>query len=462
MLKKSLGLPALLIAGAVMAQDAPPRPEGQRLDDRRPDAPLTLELAGRPVQLTGSWEYSDETRRNFDLDTARARDRRQREHEIKLEARVPLGVASEAFLQLVGLHETRHVQGSARRVAKSLERGQAWLRWDRLGGTAWSLQAGRIALIDRRSFWWDDDLDAVRAAWRGERLRAEFGLARELGRVSSAEAGLPAARERVWRGFGQAEWRWTPRHRLDAFALVQRDRSPQPRAGTTVTREDDVDESDLQATWLGGRASGEWRWGNGPRLQYRLDLAWLRGREASTAWDEDDGVFSAGATGTRRVKGHAHDAGLTLVLPWALRPSLSIGHARGSRDFRQTGLHENKARLAGVKRIRLYGEAVQPDLQNLSVLSLGGGLRVLDNSSIELVHHRFRQVQAAGGIAGSRLSADPAGLDVALGREWDLLLAFREWQAFELTLRWARFWPGPAFERRDRASSFELGLAFNF
>lgn len=450
-----------LAAGAAGAQEAP-RPEGQRVDDRRPEQPLTLELAGRPLQLTGSWEYTDERRRNFDLNNARARDRRDRDHEIKLEARIPLGVDSEAFLQAVGVHETRTQQGSARRVTRALERGQAWWRQDRLGGTPWSLQAGRIALIDRRAFWWDDDLDAVRAAWKGEALRFEAGLGRELARVSSAEPRLPAERAQVWRLFGQSDWRWTQRHRLDGFWLLQHDRSGTPAAGQRVAAEDDADASDLRGAWLGGRASGEWRWNAGPRLQYRLDLAWLRAREKLTAWDEAGGAFTAGATTARRVRGHAHDAGFTLVLPWALRPSLSVGHARGSPGFRQTGLHENKARLAGVKRIRMYGELLQPDLQNLRVVSFGAGLRLLENSSLEIVQYRYRQPRAADVLAGARLSADPTGLHPDLGRETDLVLAFREWQALELTLRWSRFSPGPAFERRDAASAFEVGVTLNF
>jgi hypothetical protein len=76
---------------------------------------------------------------------------------------------------------------------------------------------------------------------------------------------------------------------------------------------------------------------------------------------------------------------------WArLRPSLTLAYARGSggedsatRDanFRQTGLHENKARLAGVKRLRRYGELLQPDLSNLAITTLGSGIRWLGNSS---------------------------------------------------------------------------------
>jgi hypothetical protein len=175
----------------------------------------------------------------------------------------------------------------------------------------------------------------------------------------------------------------------------------------------------------------------------------------------------------RAVRGQAVDLGLSWTLGLPLRPSLTLAYARGSggaddgtqdRNFRQTGLHENKARLAGVKRLRRYGELLQPDLSNLAVTTLGTGLRLLGNSSLELVLHRYRQAVPAARVAGARLSAVPEGLRPALGREIDLFLAVREWSWLELTLRWSRFEPGAAYapNRRDPAQALELGAALNF
>ncbi len=459
--------PTLLavLALASPAQTPPPTEPGGR-DERRAEQPLTVDLFGTPVQLGGSWEYSDERRNNFDLDRARARDRRVREHEVKLEAKTRLGPDTQAFAQIVGLHETRRTQGDdGKQVTHPLSRGQMWVQQDRLGGTPWSLQAGRVEVIERRAWWWDEDLDAIRARYAPGPWKLDTGIAREIAKTSSAERGIAPDARGVTRWFGQASWPWAERHALDAFWLVQTDGSSRPSPGAVFANEDATDASDLRARWVGLRAWGEWRVDNGPRLAYWADTALLSGRERMTAFEEqDDDSFITGTTASRRVRGSAFDIGATASLALPLRPSLSAGYARGSSGFRQTGLHENKTRIGGVKRWQRYGELLKPDLANLSVATLGAGVRVLENSSVELVAHRYRQVRAADSLAGARLSADPQGSRRAVGREVDLLVAVREWKHVEFTLKASHFKPGAAFaaDQRDAARAVEVGVSVNF
>lgn len=456
------------------ANGAPAPRDGQRLDDRRPDRPTTVQLFGQPVELGGSWEFSAEQRRNFDLDRGSDRDRRVQEHEIKLEARTAPSPDSEVFVQAVGLIDKRRT-GTAEPVRqKSLERGQSWVRFDRLAGSAFSLQAGRVPLIDRRAWWWDDDLDAVRIVGQGQGWRLDTGLAQELLRVSSKDRGIAPGQRGVRRWFGQASWRPARRHALELFWLNQRDGSPRPPLGSVAVDEDAIDASDLNARWVGVRASGEFRPDTGPRLAYWADVARLRGREALTDYSElADGSFLAGATGSRKVRGHALDVGAVLAFPLPLRPSIGAAFARGSggersaaldANFRQTGLQENKARIGGVKRLRRYGELLDPQLSNLEVRTLATGIRLFDNSSLELIAHRYRQMVPSTVLTGSRLSADPAGTSTDIGREIDVFLAIREWKQLELTLRWSRFVPGAAFAEgeRDPAHGIEFGAALNF
>ena len=463
------------------AAASPRRAEGpteakvRRVDDRRPEQPRTVSLWSTPVELSGSWEYSDERRHNFDLNLARERNRRVREHEFKLEARALLGADFSAFVQAVGVHELRRTQGTVEPLrTRALERGEMWLQWDRLGGTAWALQVGRVPLIDRRAWWWDDDLDAVRLRYADGPWRLDTGLSRTLARVSSADSGIPAAERGVLRHWGQAGWTWAPRHTLEAFWLLTADRSGTPVAGSARNPALDPDKSDLRGRWRGLRASGEARWAGGSRFSYWADAARLSGSELRTAFSTAaNGAVTAGATQQRRVRGNGLDLGATFAWGVPLRPSLTLGYARGSggedsdtldANFRQTGLHENKARLAGVKRLRRYGALLQPDLSNLAVHTAATGLRVLSNSSIELVLHRYRQGVPSAAVAGSRLSQAPLGLDTRLGREIDLFIALREWSRLELTLGYARFTPGAAFaaNRRDSANALEVGLAVNF
>ncbi len=451
------------------AVDGTPR----RVDDRRPSQPYRLWLGTTPVDLTGSWEYSDEARRNFDLDTRRARNRRVREHEIKLEARAGLGPDLSAFVQAVALRETRTTQGTpGRQRTHEWQRGEMWLQWDRIGGTPWSLQVGRVPLLERRSLWWDDDLDALRLRYAAGAWRLDTGIGRPVARASSADSGIPPDQRGVWRQWGQGGWTWAPRQQLEAFWLIVADRSGVPAVGSSLATNADPDTSDLRGHWWGLRASGEWRGiaaNPASRLSYWADAVQLRGRETLTAFSNN----VAGASHTRRLRSWALDTGATFTLGTVFRPSLTLAYARGSggensatldANFRQTGLHENKARLAGVKRLRRYGELLQPDLSNLAITTLGSGIRFGGNSSAELVLHQYRQVVPATAVAAARLSADPLGQHRRLGRELDLVIALREWSWLELTLRWSRFEPGPAYagDRRDAANALELGAALNF
>ncbi len=440
---------------------------GQREDDRRPEQPFTVQIGPLPFELTGNWEANSEQRRNFDTDNTRARNRRVREHEVKLEARTRRAPAAEVLLQVKGTHETRRTQGTAgKQVTHALERGQTWVRFAELGGSPWSIQVGRVAMAERRSWWWDDDLDAVRAQYTGTSFLLDMAVARELGRRSSAEDSLPGEARGVTRRMVQGSWLPTRRHRVDGFLYDERDRSGTPAVGSVVDTEERTDTVDRKARWFGARAIGEWRFDPVARLAYWADGATVRGHEQSTDYTEgNDGRFTAGATERTRLRGNAWDAGLSLSAPeWPLRPFVTASQARGSKGFRQTGLHENKSRRGGVKRWLTYGELLQPELSNLKVQTVGGGIRMFERSSLEVYGHRYRQLEASSTLRGSRLSSDPQGTNTHIGKGVDVLLALREWRRFEVFARWSSFTPGAAFDsgERDRATAVEIGAQLNF
>jgi alginate production protein len=449
----------------------------RRPDDREADAPLSVTVLGQPIVLSMSYELTQERRLNFDLEGRQPNDRDVTEHELKLDARWHDGHQTTLFVQAVALAERRRDRGDGSvQTEQSYERGQAWWLRERIAGLPLSLQIGRIALIDRRAWWWDDDLDALRLSYtsadRGD-WAVETGLGRELLKRSSLDRGIAPDQRGVMRWFGQARWGWREDHLLEAYWLWSRDRSGTPAAGRLFD-EDTEDERDARLTWLGLRSSGQWRPLEGHRLNYRADLAWLGGRHTVTPFeDADNGQLVAGASRSRRVRAHAWDLGAQWRWPGDARPTLSLGLAHGSggasaaaldTNFRQTGLQENKGRVGGVKRWRYYGELLDPELSNLTVASLGFGLRAWGNNSVDLLWHHYRQDVAASTLLGSRLSADPLGRHRDIGQEIDLLLALRQWDHLELTLKLARFLPGRAFaaDQRDPAHSIELGAVLTF
>ena len=457
-----------LSLAAAQAQDKPaaiPRPEPASEAARAawPEARLKFD---------GSWEYTHERRDNFDLDKSRARDRRTDEHEIKLGVGAAVSPVLAWYLQAVGLAEDRHTEGSGRDRSSTLDRGEMWLQWRPSAESNGFLQAGRLPWVERRSWWWDEDLDGLRWTHQFGDLAVQTGVAQEWGRASSAWSGIDPVQRGVLRWFGQVGWTYAPRHSVEAFWLKARDRSGVQTG--RLANEDETDPSDFSGHWLGLRASGEWRGESGQRLSYWADAAAVRGRDRLTAFDEDaNGRFTAGSTESARVKGHAFDLGGVWSGGSAWRPSLTLAYAKGSggvsdgqRDdnFRQTGLQENRQRLGGIKRVRRYGELLRPELSNLEVMTVGAGVRLTPTSSVELLGHQYRQATPATEWRGARLSADPGGTNAALGREFDLVYAWRPSGQVELVLSGSRFLPGAAFsaQEQDAATGLGLGLTLSF
>jgi alginate production protein len=469
-------------AGPALAQPASmdrPVQANQRPDAARSDQPLTVNLFGRPTTLRLSYELSMERRRNFDLNDARDRDRRTLDQELKVDARLPLLPSITVFAQTSLLSERRRQPATGTVTHdQGWQRGELWVLVDPLPGSGaggpveLSLQAGRIPLVDGRTWWWDEDLDAVRLAVRGSHWRVESGVGRELARKASFDDGIDLQHRGVRRWFGQARWDWAQRQSLELFWLRADDRSGTPLPGS-LQNDADADPSDARLRWLGLRASGTGRNATGHRWAYWVDLGMLRGSDSRTVFSTVGGLQRAGDSLRQRVRGQAIDAGAQWTFGDSWRPTLTVALAQGSgaapealRDgnYRQTGLQENKVRMSGMKRLQRYGELFDPELSNLRVGTVSFGLRPLDNASVEVVWHSYHQVVAAASQRDTRLSQAPEGLQRRLGQEVDLLFAWRPTPQIELTLLLARFLPGAAYavNRRDPATSVELGLDLKF
>lgn len=448
----------------------------RRPDERRPDRGHVVDIFGRAVRLGGEHEITHDTRLNFDFDGDRRRDRARLDQQLKLEASFAPAAASTVFVQLVGISEidTWRQAGSEESFGE-IRRGQTWIFAARPGGLPLDLQAGRIGLVEPRSWWWDQDIDALRLyLGNGDDWLVEMGVGRQVMPVSSEERGIAPDEQDVVRGFGRAAWMWRKRHNLELYGLLARDRSGRPEPGRLV-RDRRADGVDADLDWFGLRAIGEERSAGGHRVGYWLELAQVRGTEWRTDFaDVNDKLVTVERNRRQRVAGHAWDAGVRWSLPGPSRPTVWAGWASGSGDgdpgdgvdhaFRQTGLHSNKARFGGVKRFRYYGELFRPELSNLTIGTLGLSLRFLGNSSVDLVLHDYRQRRASDRLPRSRLDADPTGDDRDLGHELDLLFVFRESARVEFVVDLAAFRAGGAFgaQQGDTARFIKFEMTLNF
>ena len=155
------------------------------------------------------------------------------------------------------------------------------------------------------------------------------------------------------------------------------------------------------------------------------------------------------------------DIGTSIKFDSRFEPTFTLGYAFDDGDFRQTGLDDNNNRFNGVNRFRYYGELARPELANIRITTLAFGLRFFDKSSLELIHHTYRQKNASREHS-LRIDADSNGLSTSLGTELDIVAGFREWTHWDFEIGGSYFSPGSAFTSNDPAWLMELEVSYNY
>ncbi len=90
--------------------------------------------------------------------------------------------------------------------------------------------------------------------------------------------------------------------------------------------------------------------------------------------------------------------------------------------------------------------------------------RFLPESSLDLVFHSYRQLEASDEIRGARLKYDPLGNKKEIGSEVNLIIGVEEWENLEIDLVISRFKAGQAFGslEGETASKWSLELSYRF
>ena len=211
-----------------------------------------------------------------------------------------------------------------------------------------------------------------------------------------------------------------------------------------------VDAEDYQ-THFGVRAYGDW---------VAHNRSWL------------EAAAMVGESGGTDLEGFGFDVGTTWSPAGDSLPNFTLGYAFGSGDddlsdgdngnFRQTGLQDNNDKFLGVTSFRYYGELVDPELSNLGILTVGIGGRPTRASSIDLVFHKYDQIEAFAGLTNTDLRRTPDGIHEDLGWEVDLIYGNRASRNWHVEAVLGYFEPGDAFPGADPALLARLQLRFKF
>jgi alginate production protein len=379
-----------------------------------------------------------ELERNFDLDDG-DRDRASAlEGTLRFEATILPGRSVSGFIELEAQGEVELEQEEPRETSRFLRVNQAFVRFrDVVEDT--DLRLGRWLFRDEREWLFDENIDGARLTLEPDDWTVEL-LA---GRVNAFQRDLldrDSRGDEVWELAALAEREVSPELHLGGYAILR--------------LEDEVDRD--MPLHIGLRARGApFDEGRLAGLSFWADAGVVRGREDGRdlrGWGFDVGVL------------HSFDD-----LPG--RPRLQLGYAFGSgedrstgtdRAFRQTGLQSNEDERGSLAKYKYYGEALDPELSNLGVLTAGVGFALGDVASMDLIYHHYDKHRAGGDLRDIALSADADQPFRDVGHGLDLVLGLRPADTIEIEAAVGVFRPGRAFRERDDALFARIELDVEF
>jgi alginate production protein len=290
---------------------------------------------------------------------------------------------------------------------------------------------GRKNYEDDRRWLYDTSMDIVSTGLRLGRFRAEALVGREIYRSLELAPRRRETPDHVNTTILYADWRGIEDVRLAAYAIGRHDQ----------------DKREGRPWQLGVRVLGT----PSPNWNYWGEFALLRGKDELR----------------RKFSGRAFDVGATyrfIGVPY--QPNVTLGYAFGSGgndpdaqknyEFRQTGLHSNEWKFSGIPQFKVYGEALDPDLTNLGIVTAGVGFYPATRVSVDIVYHRYRLDKIADEVRAAQITAQMAQVDTHLSKDVgsaiDLIVGVRNLFGIrrlgaDLRLGW--FYPGKAYVRNE-------------
>lgn len=376
------------------------------------------------LQMSGQIQTRGIREQEFNLNQARPRDRDDLEATFRMRLDYQ---PSDSFFAMAELNHGRLWRSDEDRghsTTNQTRLGETFAYWADPFGTGLDLQVGRVDFDEEREWLYDQNLDTVRAVWTGENIRAEMSFSKTLSDGSPVDEATSNRILYISNGDDR---------RHIAGYLVQRDTD----LGTTVKRKH-----------YGLRAFGEWL----PAQESWLEISYLDGRTgnvSSRGWGLDLG--STWKPGRRFAVTAGYAAGQ------GNEPGSLIDHT-----FRQTGMHDNNAKFAGVTSFKYYGELVNPELANIRIKTAGFAWLPSRGISLDLVWHDYSQDELSTRLVDTDLDKRPNGRSKDIGRELDLVFGWRTGQKLDIEIVAAWFTPGKAFDNGDSAFLGKLQFRYRF
>lgn len=375
-------------------------------------------LAYDRFKISGHAELEFESEADFDLSVANLEDSSILEPEIRLQVEYE----ANRWLSVVTRVRPRkefemHEGGEVHGREWILELEKAYLAFQP-PGTGLEIWVGRSRFQDEREWLYDANLDG---------LRMFFTL-------KDIEFDVSVTRQTLWTADLFSTYKEDAVNNFHIYGKY--DLSDDISVAGWWLRQDDVSGAgDQNPEFFGLRSGGNLL----DELKYWVELAHVRGNE--------DG---------QRIRGYGFESGITYEFAYEARPYIVLSYAMGSGDgnpgdgvdhnFRQTGFQDNNGRSNGANQYKFYGELLEPNLSNMSIVSVGAGMWVEKTHTMEVIYHRYTQQRAANFLHDTNLKMDPLGIDKQLGYGVDFVYGVNEdLPGWRIKVISSLFKPGRAF-----------------
>lgn len=413
-----------LASQALLAQEEPAEQEEQIEELLEEETPATLELESSLTLELGERDGQDDDRLQRDTGFIST--------DLTLGLRQALGDTARVVAQL----ELTARYLSQSRLRESPEYNDTFYDLERLyvqqflANRLFRWRLGRQNIDDLMNSAVDETLDGLRITLEKETLQLDLSFTRQ----NWIEASTEDRDDEIYNALAQFTYRPHGKTAWMPYLLFRDQRALNPGDATA------------ENIWFGlqgvVRPSEQWRY-------------WFSAASRDGDETDDDEQESLG--------GFAVNLGVNWYQNGRFKPVYSLGFAHASGEYRQSGLHSNDFRPHGKNQFRYLGEALDPELANLQILTIGVGMQLAKQWRADAALHSYRQVKLEDNIRGSDLEFDPDGQNKDIGTGLDVVLSYKPLKQLDLLGTAGVFEPGSAFaDTQSTAWLARLEIEYEF
>lgn len=315
------------------------------------------------------------------------------------------------------------------------------------------LHAGRQTFRDNNAWNYDTELDTLTLEFSRTLLLWKLAYG---SRLFGYRLGDDEYRNNIEGSrflIAEIQYQWHYKHYIGAYGLSERNNIAEDQTKLRFAA-DEIIQPRSRLNWYGVQARGEYVT-SGNSFGYSGTLALLSGDTQRlsilTLPDTDRQIMSyenqalkGGTAIDFRLIWRNTAKGFALGFNYAAANGDDSGN--NSRQYNQPSIASNKNRVLGTSRYRYYGEALNPKLSNLQILSLTAGFSMPSLLWFETAYHHYNQNKALPYIDASSPNLAPNGKYREIGQGLDFIFGGTIKNKQQVQLIASGFWGGKAFD----------------